>query len=52
MTTNVERVRSYLEQVQIFYVTTVDGDQQKCRPFSGQPVYGRAVPLGFLVMPG
>ena len=46
MTTNVERVRSYLEQVQIFYVTTVDGDQPKCRPFSFQMEYEGKIYFG------
>lgn len=32
--TNVEKVNAYLEKAQIFYVTTVDGDKPKCRPFS------------------
>ena len=32
--TNTEKVWEYLDKAQIFYVTTVDGDQPKCRPFS------------------
>ena len=32
--TNTEKVWDYLDKAQIFYVTTVDGDQPKCRPFS------------------
>ena len=32
--TNTEKVWNYLDKAQIFYVTTVDGDRPKCRPFS------------------
>ena len=32
--TDTEKVWNYLDQAQIFYVTTVDGNQPKCRPFS------------------
>lgn len=32
--TNEEKVWDYLDKAQVFYVTTVDGDHPKCRPFS------------------
>ena len=32
--TNAEKVWDYLDHAQIFYVTTIDGDKPKCRPFS------------------
>lgn len=37
--TNVEKVRTYLEEAKIFYVTTVDEDKPKCRPFGFQMEY-------------
>lgn len=44
--TNVEKVRSYLEKAGIFYVTTVDGDKPKCRPFSFQMEYKGKIYFG------
>ena len=32
--TNVEKVVDYLNKAGVFYVTTVNGDKPKCRPFS------------------
>jgi len=32
--TNLEKLNNYLDECKIFYVTTVDGDKPKCRPFS------------------
>lgn len=37
--TNEEKVYEYLDKAQIFYVTTVDGDKPKCRPFSFKMMY-------------
>lgn len=37
--TNVEKVSAYLDQARIFYVTTVDGDKPKCRPFGFKMIH-------------
>ena len=31
--TDLERVKNYLDKAKVFYLTTVDGDKPKCRPF-------------------
>lgn len=31
---NIEKVNDFLNQVQAFYLTTVDGDKPKCRPIA------------------
>lgn len=37
--TNIEKVMDYLNKAGIFYVTTANGDQPKCRPFSFKMEY-------------
>ena len=32
--TNIEKVINYLNKASVFYVTTIDGNKPKCRPFS------------------
>jgi len=44
--TNAEKVWAYLDRAQIFYVTTVDGDQPKCRPFSFKMMAGGKIYFG------
>jgi len=36
---NYEKVNEYLEKAKIFYVSTVNGDKPKCRPFSFKIMY-------------
>ena len=36
---NLEKVVNYLDQAGVFFVTTTDGDQPKCRPFSFKIAY-------------
>lgn len=44
--TGIEKVWNYLDSAQIFYVTTVDGDQPKCRPFSFKMIDGGKIYFG------
>lgn len=37
--TNVEKVNEYLDKAQIFYVSTIDGDKPKCRPFGFKMIH-------------
>ncbi len=46
MMTNMEKVLEYLDKAQIFYVTTVDGNQPKCRPFSFKMAYEGKIYFG------
>ena len=44
--TNVEKVMEYLDNAKIFYVTTVEGDKPKCRPFSFKIAYNNKIYFG------
>jgi len=36
---NINEVKEYLDKAKIFYLSTVDGDKPKCRPFGFNMVY-------------
>ena len=38
--TDVEKVKDYLDKAKVFYLTTVDGDKPKCRPFGFSMIEG------------
>lgn len=44
--TNLEKVVRYLENAQIFYLATTDGDQPKCRPIGFQMVHNGRLYFG------
>lgn len=44
--TPVEKIVEYLDKANIFYVTTVEGDQPKCRPFSFKMVFNDKIYFG------
>lgn len=44
--TDLERVKDYLDKAKVFYLTTVDGDKPKCRPFGFSMIEGGKLYFG------